>query len=86
MHPTEVSLERDGDRVIVKWNAAIAGAEPIRSYQIWDGDRLVATLPFQPQTTLEPLSAALPAARIASGSVRVLASETSPFPPRRRVG
>jgi len=86
VQPTQVSVERDGDRVIVKWNAAVAGAEPIRSYQIWDGDRLVAVLPFRAQTSLEPLSATVPASSLASGSVRVLASEASPLPLRRRVG
>ena len=84
VQPIEVRLERDGDRVIVRWNAAVAGAEPIRSYQIWDGDRLIATLPFRPQITLEPLSETLPAALIRSGVVRVLAAETSALPPRRR--
>jgi len=86
VHPAEVSLERDGDRVLVKWNAAVAGAEPIRSYQIWDGDRLVAVVPFRAQTTLEPLSAIVPASSLGSGVVRVLASETSALPPRRRAG
>ncbi len=75
VQPTQVRVERDGDQVVVKWNAAVAGAEPIRSYQIWDGDRLVAVLPFRAQTTLEPLSAALPGSMIVSGGVRVLASE-----------
>ncbi len=85
VHPTQVSVERDGDRLIVRWNAAVAGAEPIRSYQIWDGDRLAAVLPFRPQTTLEPLSATLSASSLSSGAVRVLASETAALPPRRRM-
>lgn len=85
VQPALAGVERDGDRVVVKWHAAVAGAEPIRSYQIWDGDRLVAVVPFQPQTTLEPLSANLPASSLISGAVRVLASETSALPPRRRM-
>jgi aryl-alcohol dehydrogenase-like predicted oxidoreductase len=86
VQPTQVRVERDGDRLIINWNAAVAGAEPIRSYQIWDSDRLVAVLPFRAQTTLEPLRAMLPASAVSSGSIRVLASEASPLPPRHRVG
>jgi len=86
VQPTQVSVTRDGDRLIVSWNAAVAGAEPIRSYQIWDSDRLVAVLPFRAQATPEPLSAMVPASAVSSGTVRVLASESSPLPPRRRVG
>jgi len=84
VQPTNVKVERDGERVTVSWNAAVAAAEPIRSYQIWAGDRMVAALPFRPQTTLEPLKATLPASLITAEPVRVLASERSPYPPRRR--
>lgn len=85
VQPALAGVERDDDRVIVKWTSAVAGAEPIRSYQIWDGDRLVAVVPFRPQTTLEPLSATVAASSLSSGAVRVTASESSAVPPRRRM-
>ncbi len=82
--PTEVHTRRDGDRVIVAYNSALAGAEPVRAYHIYAGDKLVSVQPFRPQTTLEPLSVSLPAAEIVAEPVRVVASEASPLPPRMR--
>jgi aryl-alcohol dehydrogenase-like predicted oxidoreductase len=78
VQPTEVRLERDGDRVIVRWNTALAGSEPIRSYNVYAGDRQVASLPYRPQTSLTPLAALLPATEITSEAVRVEASEELP--------
>lgn len=78
VQPAQVRLERDGDRVAVRWNTALAGAEAVRSYNVYVGDRQVLSLPFRPQTTLEPLSALLPASEVASDSVRVEASESLP--------
>lgn len=86
VQPGNIGVQRDGDRVTISWNGALAGAEPIRSYQIYSGDRLVAALPYRPQTTLAPLSIALPSSLLTGDTVRVLASEISPFPPRRRPG
>jgi hypothetical protein len=73
-----VRLERDGERVAVRWNSALAAGEPIRSYNLYVGDRQVLSLPFRPQTTLAPLSAWLPAAEITSDTVRVEVSESLP--------
>jgi len=78
VQPTEVRLERDGDRVAVRWNAALAAGEPIRSYNVYVGDRQILSLPFRPQTSLAPLSALVPASEITADSVRVEASELLP--------
>jgi len=78
VQPTDVRLERDGDRVAVRWNSALAGSEPLRSYNVFVGDRQIASLPYRPQTSLAPLSAVLPAAEITSEAVRVEASEELP--------
>ncbi|MGD0015895.1 MAG: hypothetical protein ABSD56_15985, partial [Bryobacteraceae bacterium] len=80
VQPGDVRVARDGDRVIIQWNTALAGPEPIRSYEILAGDRLLLSLPFRPQITEAPLSASLPASAVGAGSIRVVASEA---PPRR---
>ena len=82
VQPAEVRVERDDTRIIVRWNTALAGAEPIESYQIFAGDTLVSTVPYQPQTTLEPLSATVPAAKIGDAPVRVVAVEAPGNRPR----
>ena len=84
VEPSNIGVQRDQDRVTVTWNSALAGAEPIRSYQIFAGDQLVAAVPYRPQTTTAPLSVSLPGALITAQPVRVVASESSAFPPRRR--
>jgi aryl-alcohol dehydrogenase-like predicted oxidoreductase len=84
VQPTGITVQRDSDRVVIYWNTALAGAQPIRSYHIYGGDRLAAVVPFIPQTTLAPLSVALPASLISAEPVRVVASEIYPLPPRRR--
>ena len=80
IQPAAVNVKRDGERVIVEWNTAIAGPDPIRSYEILSGDRLLLSLPYRPQLTEAPLSASLPASAIGEGAVKVLASIG---PPRR---
>lgn len=75
VQPTDVKVERDDTRVVVRWNTALAGAEPIEWYQIYAGERLISTVPFRPQTTLEPLSAAVSAAQVGDAPVRVVAVE-----------
>jgi aryl-alcohol dehydrogenase-like predicted oxidoreductase len=75
VQPTEVRWQRDDDRAVITWNSALAGAEPIRSYRIYAGDQWIASLPFQPQTTLAPLSTVVPLAWITAEPVRVVASE-----------
>ncbi len=80
IQPTSVNTKRDGDRIIVQWNTGMAGAEPIRSYEILAGDRLLLSLPYRPQLIEAPFSAAIPAAAVGEAAVRVVASEA---PPRR---
>lgn len=77
---SRVTSRRDADRVVVEWNAAIAGREPIRSYNIVSNGRVLLSLPFRPQLTEKPLSASVPASAAADGKVSVVASEE---PPRR---
>jgi aryl-alcohol dehydrogenase-like predicted oxidoreductase len=80
VQPTEVTVKRDGDRAIVEWNTALAGPEPIRSYEILVGKRLLVSLPFRPQLTEAPLSASIAVSDIGTETVTVVASEA---PPRR---
>ena len=82
VQPSSVSTRRDGDRVIVEWNTAFAGPEPIKSYEIYAGKRLLASLPFRPQLTEVPLSFPIPAPEIGEDKVTVVAAETMP----KRVG
>ncbi len=74
IQPTAVNVKRDGERVIVEWNTAIAGPDPIRWYEILAGDRLLLSLPYLPQVTEAPLSASLPASAIGEREVKVVAS------------
>jgi len=76
--PPEPKVERDADQLTVKWTTAYAGPDPIRSYQIYSGDRMALTVPFRPQTTLAPLSVTLPASEAGEGPFRVLASTEWP--------
>ncbi|MGD0199828.1 MAG: aldo/keto reductase [Bryobacteraceae bacterium] len=78
VQPGDVRVTRDGERVLIQWNTALAGPEPIRSYEILAGDRLLLSLPFRPQITETPLSASLPASAVGAGSIRVVASEAPP--------
>jgi aryl-alcohol dehydrogenase-like predicted oxidoreductase len=80
VQPTGVAVKRDAGRVVVQWNTALAGPEPIRSYEILAGKRLVQSLPFRPQLTEVPLSVSLAASEIGEEQVTVVASEA---PPRR---
>jgi len=45
---------------------------------VYLGDRQVLSLPFRPQTGLEPLTALVPASEVTSEAVRVEASESLP--------
>ena len=81
VQPAEVKTRKDGDRVIVEWNTAFAGPEPVRSYEIQSGNKVLLSLPFRPQLTETPLTAWVPAAA-AVDAITVVASETAP----RRVG
>jgi hypothetical protein len=73
-----VKTAAQNGRVTVSWNTALAGPEPLRSYRIYAGERLLATIPFRPQTTLAPLTHTLAASEVGEAAVRVLASEQPP--------
>lgn len=73
VQPTEVKITPEGDHVIISWNSALAGPDPLRSYQIYSGDRLLDELPFRPQTTPAPLTHVMLAAHVGDGPVRVVA-------------
>jgi aryl-alcohol dehydrogenase-like predicted oxidoreductase len=78
VQPPAPRVERDGDRVIVKWMSALAGPDAIRSYNIYAGQWVIASLPYRPQLSTEPLSVALPAEQIGDAPVRVVASTDPP--------
>lgn len=80
VQPANVSVKRDGDRLLVQWNTALAGPEPIRSYEVRSGARLLLSLPYRPQLTEAPLSVAVPSNGLGAESIVVVASEA---PPRR---
>lgn len=73
IQPTEVKLVKDGGKVKVTWQAAVAGAKPLQAYQIKAGGKPVFTIPARPQLTLAPLSAYLETAP--EGAVEVVALE-----------
>lgn len=74
--PTEVTTSLDSGRLIVRWNNALAAASPLRTYDLYEDDRLLLSLPWRPQLTTEPFSAWLPADQLRGGRIRVLASAT----------
>jgi hypothetical protein len=82
VQPSDVRVTRDGDRAVIQWNTALAGPEPLRSYEIFAGNRLLLSLPFRPQLTEAPLAASLPSSAIGADTVTVVASVA---PPRRPV-
>ncbi len=64
--------------VIVEWTTAIAGANPVRSYEIRTGERLLLAVPYRPQLTEAPLSATVAASEVGPEGVSVIASEAPP--------
>ena len=78
VQPSDIRARRDSDRVVVEWNTALAGADPIRSYEIRSGDRLLLAVPYRPQLTEAPLSVSVPASEIGPEGVTVVASESPP--------
>jgi len=78
VQPATVNVRRDGDRAIVEWSTAMAGREPLRSYEIRAGEKTLLSLPFRPQMYEAPLSVAIPAALIGDQNVTVVASEAAP--------
>ena len=61
IQPSEVKLSKDGGRVKVSWQAAVAGAKPLAAYQVGAGGKTLLTLPARPQLTMAPLYAWLEA-------------------------
>ena len=49
VQPASVTVNRDGERAVVEWTTALAGREPIRSYEVRAGDKVLLSLPFRPQ-------------------------------------
>jgi aryl-alcohol dehydrogenase-like predicted oxidoreductase len=41
-------------KIILNWNTAYSGAEPLDRYEIYRNDQLVGTIPFKPQITKNP--------------------------------
>ncbi len=78
VQPTDVQTRRDGDRVEVRWNTAYAAADPIRSYEVRAGERVLLSLPYRPQLTEEPFKATVAAADVGSGPITVVASTAEP--------
>jgi len=78
VQPASVNVKRDGERAVVEWTTAIAGREPIRSYEVRAGNKLLLSLPFRPQMYETPLSVSLPASAIGGDSVAVVASVEPP--------
>ncbi len=73
--PTEVKMVKDAGRVKVTWQAAVAGAKALASYQIKAGGKPILTIPARPQTTLAPLCAYLTNETVPAGAVEVVAVE-----------
>ncbi len=76
--PATPKLESDGERIWVRWQSALAGSDPIRSYSVWVDGRRVAWIPFRPQTTAAGLSLPIPRDLIGNGVVRIEASTELP--------
>ena len=73
IQPAEVKLMKEGGKVKVTWQAAVAGAKPLLAYQIKAGGKPVLTIPARPQLTLAPLCAYLETAP--EGVMEVVALE-----------
>ena len=78
VQPTDVHTRKDGDRVEVRWGTAVASADPIRSYQVRAGGKVLVSLPARPQLTEEPFMATIPAAELGSEPITVVASTAEP--------
>jgi aryl-alcohol dehydrogenase-like predicted oxidoreductase len=74
VQPTDVKVKRDGERVVVEWNTALAGPNPLRSYDIFAGDKLLQSIPFRPQLTEAPLRANLNGTDVGDAPVKVIAT------------
>ena len=56
----------------------MAGPDPIRSYEVRAGQRVLASLPFRPQLSEAPLTTWVDAAEAADGQITVIASAAMP--------
>jgi len=77
VQPPEVRARRDGDRVVVEWQTALAGSNPLRAYEIRSGDRLLLSVPYRPQITEAPLSATVAASEVGPAGISVVAVDTA---------
>jgi aryl-alcohol dehydrogenase-like predicted oxidoreductase len=78
VQPTGVATRKDGERIIVEWNTAFAGPEPVRAYEIFAGKKLLASIPFRPQSSEAPLWATVAASDVGQETVTVVATESAP--------
>ena len=78
VQPIEVRTRKDGDRVEVRWNTAIASADPIRSYEVRAGEKVLLSLPYRPQLTEEPFKATVAAVEAGDGPITVIATTAEP--------
>ncbi len=78
VQPTDVRTEKKGDRLEVRWNTAYAAADPIRSYEVRSGNKVLLSLPYRPQLTEEPFKATVAVADVGSGPITVVASTAEP--------
>ena len=78
VQPSDVRTQKDGDRIEVRWKTAYASAEPIRSYEVRSGAKLLLSLPFRPQLTEEPFKATIPAVQVGDAPISVTASTAEP--------
>ena len=76
--PSGLRVSRDDDRLRISWRGALAGEEPIRSYLVVAGGKMLASVPYRPQTTLEPHSVLVPAAEAGDAPISVLSSIRPP--------
>ncbi|MBN9661177.1 MAG: aldo/keto reductase [Acidobacteria bacterium] len=74
IQPTDVKTRRDADRIVVEWNTALAGPQPIRAYEVKAGDKLLVSLPYRPQLTEAPLSVTVPAPAVGDAAITVVAA------------
>jgi aryl-alcohol dehydrogenase-like predicted oxidoreductase len=73
--PSEVKVTKDAGRVKVTWQAAVAGAKPLATYDIRCAGKTLLSIPARPQTTLAPLYAYLTNEQVPDGPVEVVAVE-----------
>ncbi len=75
VQPTDIKVKRDGDRVVVEWNTAFAGPDPIRAYEVRAGNRLLLSIPFRPQLSEAPYAVSVPTSTVGDAAVTVVAND-----------